>query len=213
MFKVWLSPVKDAFQGTEDSSDYMSSDLENSISASVSSTAVHSLPFAQSKDPKTLMLNAENSIMLEDSNDSFLTDRDVTLHNNTMTANPSTPSTHHFGHHLQNDQNQMSSMRARTKSQTQPSTPVANSKSAPIDEGRLAECLDYIHRMICRKDKEDIFQYPVTDDIAPGYSLIIEHPMDLSTMRKKIDTHAYKSLVEYRVIHFSTSLVTFIWNL
>lgn len=72
-----------------------------------------------------------------------------------------------------------------------------------IDESRLAECLDYLHRMISRKDKDDIFQWPVTDDIAPGYSLIIANPMDLSTMRKKIDSHTYVTLKEYRVMKLS----------
>lgn len=73
-------------------------------------------------------------------------------------------------------------------------------KSKQIDNVRLAECLDYLHRMVGRKDKEDIFGLPVTDDIAPGYSTIIKNPMDLSTMRKKIDSHIYNSIVEYRVI-------------
>jgi bromodomain-containing protein 7/9 len=63
---------------------------------------------------------------------------------------------------------------------------------------RLAECLDHLHRLICRKDKEDIFGLPVTDAIAPGYSLIIKTPMDLSTMKAKIDSHAYSSVMEYR---------------
>lgn len=66
-------------------------------------------------------------------------------------------------------------------------------------QSRLTEVLDYLHRMICRKDKDGIFELPVTDDIAPGYSLIIARPMDLSTMRKKIDSHEYATLKEYRV--------------
>ncbi len=74
-----------------------------------------------------------------------------------------------------------------------------NVQGRPLDESRLAECLDHLHRMICRKDKEDIFTWPVTDDIAPGYSLIIKNPMDLSTMKKKIDAHMYSSVMEYRV--------------
>jgi len=67
------------------------------------------------------------------------------------------------------------------------------------NDSRLAECLDYLHRLIGRKDKEDIFQLPVTDDIAPGYSTIIKNPMDLSTMKKKIDSQMYMSIAEYRV--------------
>jgi bromodomain-containing protein 7/9 len=67
------------------------------------------------------------------------------------------------------------------------------------NDSRLAECLDYLHRLISRKDKEDIFQLPVTDDIAPGYSTIIKNPMDLSTMKKKIESQIYMNITEYRV--------------
>ena len=83
-----------------------------------------------------------------------------------------------------------------------------NAQGRPLDESRLAECLDYLHRMICRKDKEDIFTWPVTDDIAPGYSLIIKNPMDLSTMKKKIESHMYSSVMEYRVGFFSKTILT-----
>ena len=76
---------------------------------------------------------------------------------------------------------------------------VRQTKTKPLDEYRLAECLSYLHKMVGRKDKEDIFQWPVTDQIAPGYSSIIKHPMDLSTMKKKIDSHEYGSIMEYRV--------------
>ena len=69
-----------------------------------------------------------------------------------------------------------------------------------IDESRLAECLNYLHSLIGRKDKEDIFGMPVTDDIAPGYSTIIKKPMDLTKMKSKIDTFAYKNIMEYKVI-------------
>lgn len=71
--------------------------------------------------------------------------------------------------------------------------------SRPIDESRLNECLNYIHSTICKKDREEIFGLPVTDDIAPGYSLIIKKPMDLSLMKTKIDTFVYRSIMEYRV--------------
>jgi len=63
---------------------------------------------------------------------------------------------------------------------------------------QLNECLEYIHRMVYRKDKEGIFEFPVTDQIAPGYSTIIKNPMDLSTMKGKIDSNEYTNVMEYR---------------
>lgn len=63
---------------------------------------------------------------------------------------------------------------------------------------RLTESLDYLHRMVIRKDKEAIFEFPVTDAIAPGYSIIIKNPMDLSTMKEKIDSNEYTNIMEYR---------------
>lgn len=69
----------------------------------------------------------------------------------------------------------------------------------PMNENiYLQQCLDYIHRVLSRKDKEDVFQYPVTDLIAPGYSSIIKRPMDFSTMKKKIDSFQYCNILEYR---------------
>lgn len=118
-----------------------------------------------------------SNIGAEDSNDSFIYDKD----NDSSMSN--------FSYMPVGDK------RLKIKGLT--SQPV---KQQPVDHTRLAECLDYLHRMIGRKDKEDIFQYPVTDQIAPGYSSIIKNPMDLSTMRKKIDTHVYSSVMEYRVI-------------
>ena len=49
-----------------------------------------------------------------------------------------------------------------------------------------------------RRDPEGIFAEPVTDEIAPGYSALIKHPMDLSTMATKLAGHAYSSLEEFR---------------
>jgi len=43
-------------------------------------------------------------------------------------------------------------------------------------------------------DDKGFFSCPVTDSIAPGYSRVIENPMDLSVIRVKIDRKAYKTL-------------------
>jgi bromodomain-containing protein 7/9 len=49
------------------------------------------------------------------------------------------------------------------------------------------------------KDEKKFFAWPVTDQIAPGYSAIIKRPMDLSTMRSKIRTKQYRGLKEFKV--------------
>ena len=51
----------------------------------------------------------------------------------------------------------------------------------------------------CRRDPEGIFAEPVTDSIAPGYSSIIKHPMDLTTMSSKLENNMYTSLTEFKV--------------
>lgn len=50
-----------------------------------------------------------------------------------------------------------------------------------------------------RKDTNGFFAFPVTDNIAPGYSSIISHPMDFSSMKTKIDDGAYGSVAEFKV--------------
>ncbi|CAF0834997.1 unnamed protein product [Brachionus calyciflorus] len=155
--KNFISNVNPNF--TEDSSDYMNSDVE-----------VMSINPSKLKDSASNFSNL-GSAQADDSNDSFILDRD----------NDSSSNLSFF---------QTGDKRLKTNKPVQ--------QRQHVDHLRLAECLDYLHRMIGRKDKEDIFGLPVTDDIAPGYSTIIKNPMDLSTMRKKIDTHAYNSIVEYR---------------
>ena len=44
-----------------------------------------------------------------------------------------------------------------------------------------------------------MFGEPVTDDIAPNYSTIIKHPMDLATMATKIESNQYPSVNEFKV--------------
>ncbi|EHB15609.1 Bromodomain-containing protein 7 [Heterocephalus glaber] len=48
------------------------------------------------------------------------------------------------------------------------------------------------------KDPSAFFSFPVTDFIAPGYSMIIKHPMDFSTMKEKIKNNDYQSIEELK---------------
>lgn len=40
------------------------------------------------------------------------------------------------------------------------------------------------------------FSTPVTDDVVPGYSAAIRHPMDLGTIASRLSQDAYASLGE-----------------
>uniref|UniRef100_A0A8C3VLN3 Bromodomain containing 7 n=1 Tax=Catagonus wagneri TaxID=51154 RepID=A0A8C3VLN3_9CETA len=52
--------------------------------------------------------------------------------------------------------------------------------------------------MIARENPSAFFSFPVTDFIAPGYSMIIKHPMDFSTMKEKIKNNDYQSIEELK---------------
>ena len=49
-----------------------------------------------------------------------------------------------------------------------------------------------------KSDPQDIFAMPVTDQIAPGYSTMIRHPMDFSTIKSKCEQLEYESLSSVR---------------
>uniref|UniRef100_A0A4W6DQ57 Bromodomain-containing protein 9 n=1 Tax=Lates calcarifer TaxID=8187 RepID=A0A4W6DQ57_LATCA len=51
---------------------------------------------------------------------------------------------------------------------------------------------------LSRKDPHGFFSFPVTDAIAPGYSMIIKHPMDFSTMKDKIRNNEYNTVTEFK---------------
>ncbi|KAG8439340.1 hypothetical protein GDO86_005532 [Hymenochirus boettgeri] len=44
----------------------------------------------------------------------------------------------------------------------------------------------------------NVFLQPVTDDIAPGYHSIVQRPMDLSTIKKNIETGLIRSTAEFQ---------------
>lgn len=61
----------------------------------------------------------------------------------------------------------------------------------------LQRMLDHLLKAIEKKDPQQFFAWPVTDNIAPGYSSIISQPMDFSTMRQKAEDGAYASMQEF----------------
>ena len=47
----------------------------------------------------------------------------------------------------------------------------------------LARFLEYLLKLLQKKDTNEFFANPVNDQFAPGYSSIIKVPMDFSTIR------------------------------
>lgn len=70
--------------------------------------------------------------------------------------------------------------------------------SKELELSPLQLCLENLHRTLQRKDTQGFFAYPVNDTIAPGYSNIITHPMDFSSMKYKIDSKEYHTLEKFR---------------
>lgn len=61
----------------------------------------------------------------------------------------------------------------------------------------LTKLLEHVLRALEKRDPHSFFAWPVTDDIAPGYTSIITKTMDFSTMRMKIDDNEYTSLTDF----------------
>ncbi|XP_036328173.1 bromodomain-containing protein 7 [Rhagoletis pomonella] len=101
-----------------------------------------------------------------------------------------------------------SSLAALTPKQLEaPKTPSSSSESGreprtcvlklKQQKSPLNKLLDHLLRFLEKRDPHQFFAWPVTDDIAPGYSSIITKPMDFSTIRQKIDDSEYGTLTEF----------------
>lgn len=65
-------------------------------------------------------------------------------------------------------------------------------------EKNFQDLLFYLLRQLTKKDSQGFFAKPVSDLIAPGYSSIIAHPMDLSTIGKNITSGHYRNLGDFK---------------
>lgn len=61
----------------------------------------------------------------------------------------------------------------------------------------LTKLLNHLLGLLEKKDTQQFFAWPVSDDIAPGYSNIIHTPMDFFTIRSKIDDSKYQTLPDF----------------
>ncbi|XP_039761275.1 bromodomain-containing protein 7-like isoform X2 [Pararge aegeria] len=58
----------------------------------------------------------------------------------------------------------------------------------------LSRLLEQLLRNLEKRDPHQFFAWPVNDNFAPNYSVIIKRPMDFSSIKQKIDDNEYRSL-------------------
>jgi Bromodomain/JmjC domain, hydroxylase len=85
-----------------------------------------------------------------------------------------------------------STIRLSISNMPKPSTSTSTT-TLPFSVSILKKILSGIRRY----KSASLFLHPVTDDIAPGYSKIVKHPMDLGTMRSKLDKNEYTSMESF----------------
>ncbi|KAK6624509.1 hypothetical protein RUM44_011368 [Polyplax serrata] len=66
-----------------------------------------------------------------------------------------------------------------------------------LEHTPFSKLLEYLLKLLEKKDPQQFFAWPVTDSFAPGYSNIITQPMDFSTIKQKIDDHIYNTLNDF----------------
>lgn len=108
-----------------------------------------------------------------------------TMQSSPMDHKPETPFTH------QDSPMTPSSMDSSSR---EPRTCVLKLKQA---RGPLTKLLEHLLKLLEKRDPHQFFAYPVTDDIAPGYSNIISKPMDFSSIRQKVEANEYQILTDF----------------
>uniref|UniRef100_A0A8C5EJM8 Bromodomain-containing protein 9 n=1 Tax=Gouania willdenowi TaxID=441366 RepID=A0A8C5EJM8_GOUWI len=86
----------------------------------------------------------------------------------------------------------------RGREQNETEAEAVASASVENESTPRQQLLEHFIRQLQRKDPHGFFAFPVTDAIAPGYSVIIKHPMDFSTMKDKIMNNDYNTVTEFK---------------
>ncbi|XP_049884112.1 bromodomain-containing protein 8-like isoform X2 [Pectinophora gossypiella] len=55
-----------------------------------------------------------------------------------------------------------------------------------------------VYSRLCAHKYASIFLRPITDEEAPGYSMVVKRPMDLTTIRRNIDSGAIRTTAEFQ---------------
>ena len=67
-----------------------------------------------------------------------------------------------------------------------------------IDSFLKKSMFSLLHEAEAADDTYGIFAEPITEDAVPGYGLVVANPMDLSTVRSRLENRLYASIAELR---------------
>ncbi|KAF9911558.1 pre-mRNA-splicing factor prp46 [Linnemannia zychae] len=84
----------------------------------------------------------------------------------------------------------------RSKSSKRHSTPKTSTPAAPKKKELNVVCHKLLDNFI-KRDSYVLFSQPVDPTMVPDYATIIKNPMDLSTMRSKVDRNFYPTIDEF----------------
>lgn len=76
--------------------------------------------------------------------------------------------------------------------------PALRGPQGKSDERPLQKLLCHLLNDLRKMDPHELFAWPVSDVISPGYSALIHSPMDFSTMKKRADDNHYTCVSEFR---------------
>lgn len=69
------------------------------------------------------------------------------------------------------------------------------SESAVSSASESTKLIETLAKILSHRHAIDWFSEPVTDEIAEGYSAVVKHPMDLSTLKRLVDAGIVDSIV------------------
>ena len=91
-----------------------------------------------------------------------------------------------------------------------PPQPAVKVKRVVSTTNNLARFLEYLLKLLQKKDTNEFFANPVNDQFAPGYSSIIRQPMDFSTIRYSrllVTTKSYQASDEASILRYKMVII------
>lgn len=75
---------------------------------------------------------------------------------------------------------------------------IERERQSRADKQIWGKCREIVRGILKNHEYKSVFGAPVTEAVAPGYSMLIKRPMDLGTITSKLDKRLYNTPYEFR---------------